>query len=150
MEGIRHKISSILENQLYGVLATSNKNQPYTSLLAFVVSDDIRYIYLATGRDTNKFQNLSKNQKVAFFVDTRNNNKYDISNANTLTAIAQAESINEELISNIEKTYIERHPDLASFIKSKNVELIQLKIISYTLIEKFQSAITLKMYDDFQ
>lgn len=142
---IQREIKHILQSQLYGVLATSYDNQPYTSLLAFVASHDINTIYVATGRSTHKFQNVDKNEKVAFFIDTRSNNNFDVGTAYALTVFGRAKAANRNEITQIEKLYLRRHPQLDSFIHSRNVEFLQIKISSFSFVERFQNVYLLEM-----
>lgn len=138
-EKIQRQIKHILQSQLYGVLATSYDNQPYMSLLAFVASNDIKSIYVATVRSTHKFQNVNKNEKIAFFIDTRENNNFDVSSAYALTVFGKAKAIDKNEIKHIKQLYLSKHPQLYSFIHSQNVEFLQLKISSFSFVERFQN-----------
>ncbi len=142
---IKKQIKKILRSQLYGVLATSYDNQPYTSLLAFVASHDIKTIYVATGRNTHKFQNVHKNEKVAFFIDTRSNDNFDVGTAYALTVFGRAKATHKNESTQIKKLYLQRHPQLESFIQSKNVEFLQIKISSFSFVERFQNVYLLEM-----
>lgn len=144
-DNIQKQIKRILQSQLYGILATSYKNQPYISLLAFIASKDMKSIYVATGRNTHKFQNVNENDKVAFFIDTRENNNLDVSSAYALTVFGTAKEINKKKNTQIKKLYISRHPQLDSFIHSQNVEFLQIKISSFSLVERFQNVYLLEM-----
>lgn len=144
-DNIQKQIKRILQSQLYGILATSYKNQPYMSLLAFIASKDMKSIYVATGRNTHKFQNVNENDKVAFFIDTRENNNLDVSSAYALTVFGTAKEINKKKNTQIKKLYISRHPQLDSFIHSQNVEFLQIKISSFSLVERFQNVYLLEM-----
>jgi nitroimidazol reductase NimA-like FMN-containing flavoprotein (pyridoxamine 5'-phosphate oxidase superfamily) len=145
---IKQKIKHILKSQLYGVLATSYKNQPYTSLLAFVASEDITSIYVATGKSTHKYKNVNENEKVAFFIDTRANNNFDVNTAYTLTVFAKAKERNRNEIPHIKKLYLSKHPHLNSFIHSKNVEFVQFKVSKFSFVERFQNVYLLEMDND--
>jgi nitroimidazol reductase NimA-like FMN-containing flavoprotein (pyridoxamine 5'-phosphate oxidase superfamily) len=145
---IRKYVENILKTQLYGVLATSYNGQPYTSLLAFASSEDLRNIYAATGKTSYKFQNLSNNQKVAFFIDTRSNNNFDTSNAFALTAIGEAIPVTKDKVAEIEDFYLERHPHLNSFVRSENVQFVQIKVSMFSLVERFQNVFLLEMDDE--
>ncbi len=48
-------IKDTLDSQLLGVLATQEGDRPYLSLLAFAYSDDLRFLFFATLRNTRKF-----------------------------------------------------------------------------------------------
>ena len=144
-DNIQRQIKHVLQSQLYGVLATSYDNQPYMSLLAFVASNDIKSIYVATGRSTHKFQNVNKNEKIAFFIDTRENNNFDVRSAYALTVFGKAKAIDKNEIKHIKQLYLSKHPQLDSFIHSQNVEFLRLKISLFSFVERFQNVYILKM-----
>ena len=141
---IQQKIKKILQSQLYGVLATSYKFQPFTSLLAFVASEDLDYLYVATGKTSHKFQNIIENEKVAFFIDTRSNDNFDVNTAYALTIFGKVKVIDKNNITKIIKSYLLRHPQLDSFIHSKNVVFLQLAISSFSFVEHFQKVYLLE------
>ena len=144
-EEIKSEIKSILNNQLYGILATSYNHQPYTNLIAFIASEDTKNIFLATGKETQKYYNLNKNKNVAFFIDTRSNDQIDIINANTLTAMGQAKQIKTKQINDIKKKYLSKHPLLKEFINSKNVEIFGMTVYTYIYVKSFQQVFKLKL-----
>lgn len=142
---ILRKIKKILKLQLYGILATSYNNQPYTSLLAFAASEDMKNIYMATSKTTHKFQYVKENEKTAFFIDTRENDNFDVNKAYALTAIGKATPINKKDSPEIEKLYLSRHPQLETFIHLPNVQFLQMKISSFSFVQRFQNVFLLDM-----
>ncbi|MBF0327536.1 MAG: pyridoxamine 5'-phosphate oxidase family protein [Nitrospirae bacterium] len=57
--------------QLHAVLATVSGNEPYTSLVAYAVTPDMKGLVFATPSATRKFRNLMKNTKVSLLIDSR-------------------------------------------------------------------------------
>jgi heme iron utilization protein len=147
-DNIQQQIKRMLQSQLYGILATSYKNQPYMSLLAFIASKDMKSIYVATGKSTYKFQNVNENDKVAFFIDTRSNDNLDVSSAYALTVFGKAKVIETKQNKQIKKLYLSRHPQLDSFIHSQNVEFLQIKISSFSFVERFQNVYLLEINNE--
>ena len=45
LENAKFEIKELLESQPLGVLATQNRGQPYTSIVAFSSSDDLRSLF---------------------------------------------------------------------------------------------------------
>jgi len=142
---IKQKIQHVFDNQLYGVLATSDDNQPYTSLLAFANTADLKYIFLAMGSSSYKFQNLTKNQKIAFFIDNRSNDNFDTSDAYAITAFGTASPIQNKERKDVEKIYLTRHPQLQQFIQSENNRLIKITVDSYSFVERFEDVFVVEM-----
>ena len=56
---IRQEITTLCSAQKLAVLCTQRDNQPYASLVAFVISNDLKYLYLITPKTTRKFTNLA-------------------------------------------------------------------------------------------
>lgn len=78
---LRARIDDLFNAQLQGVLATQQHAQPYTSLMAFAHTPDLRYLTFATYRDTQKHANLLLNSAVSFLVDDRSNDSADYQRA---------------------------------------------------------------------
>ena len=84
-------LQDLLAAQKYAVLATESGGQPYTSLMAFSVSEDLRDLILLTERATHKYANLMANRRVAVFIDNRENVGADTLEAVAITALGEAE-----------------------------------------------------------
>lgn len=86
-EHLDQEIRELLESQKLAVLATHGQGQPYTSLVAFASSTDLREIYFATSRSTRKYDNVTANPKVSLLVDNRSNDVSDFHLAMAATAL---------------------------------------------------------------
>ncbi len=65
-EEVKKRALNFLKSNHVGVIATSNLNsEPSASIVYFVVKDDFT-IYFGTSHNTNKFKNITLNNKVAF------------------------------------------------------------------------------------
>jgi len=58
------QMRELCASQHLAVLATEDCGHPYTSLVAFAVTDDLRRFFFATNRDTRKFANMQSNRHV--------------------------------------------------------------------------------------
>ncbi|MCK7582467.1 MAG: pyridoxamine 5'-phosphate oxidase family protein [Chromatiales bacterium] len=85
-EQLRHTIQTLLDSQIQAVLATQHQRQPYTSLMAFAVTPDLRQIVFATYRATQKYANLLANPRASLLIDNRCNNATDYRNAVAISA----------------------------------------------------------------
>ena len=70
---LKHSIQEILNNQYLSVLATNTGNSPYTSLVGFMASQDLKEIYFATFINTRKYHNITKHSQVSLLIDSRTN-----------------------------------------------------------------------------
>ena len=62
------KVWEFLENNHLAVLATvSEENTPQASLVYYVTEEDF-HLYIVTAKDSRKFKNISKNNKVSLVI----------------------------------------------------------------------------------
>lgn len=132
------KIRNLFKSQMFGVIATDMQGIPYTSLVAYCSTDDLKYLIFATSKKTRKFQNLMNNSNISILIDNRENNPSDFSKAITVTALGNAEEIqkNED---NFKNLFIKKHPDLTDFINSSDCTLFRIKVDKYQFVSNFQS-----------
>ena len=135
---LKESISAIFDHQKLAALATNMKNVPYTSLVAFVASIDLKEIFFATLKGTTKFQNLINNPNVSILVDSRKNKPSDFQDAVAISAEGIAEVIKNDKQKYI-ALYLEKHPSLSEFIALPNCEIIRVKITKYQYISRFQN-----------
>jgi len=135
-EKIKEKIDNLLENQRFAVIATQDKNSPYTNLVTFLASNDYKKIFFPTNKNTKKFENISSNSKISVLIDNRGNKAEDIKNAMALTAVGITTEIKD---GNIIKSFIKKHPYLLDFINSKDCVMMEIDIERYVLVDNFQN-----------
>lgn len=102
------------DTQRYAVLATGDRGQPYTSLMALAATGDLMRIILLTERDTKKHANLESNNRVAILIDNRENSGADTKDAVAVTAIGEAEEIAAKSVANLLELHLARHTYLES------------------------------------
>ena len=131
-------IHKVLTKQYFAVLATEKDQKPYTNLVAFVLIDNLENIIFATNRNTQKYSNISANPNVALLFDSRTNRSSDLSNAIAISAIGLATETSEQEKLTLLPYLIKKHPNLNTFIKSKETAIIKVGINEYT-IARFKS-----------
>jgi nitroimidazol reductase NimA-like FMN-containing flavoprotein (pyridoxamine 5'-phosphate oxidase superfamily) len=137
-EADQTRLRSLLETQKYAVLATNNNGQPYTSLMAFSITDDLRAFILMTERGRQKYENLMSNPRAAIMIDNRENLSNDLDATIAVTALGEAEEISTEGRDAARAFCLKRHPALQSFAESPNCAFIRIKVTSYVLVRQFQ------------
>lgn len=135
---IRKVIRQLCETQRYAVLATSDVRQPYTSLMAFAVTSDLRRLILLTERNTQKHANLQSNKSVAVLIDNRENSGTDAKDAIAVTAIGEAEIAEADSSASLLGLYLARHPYLREFAKSPTCAMVSVNVSSYLVVRQFQ------------
>ncbi len=138
----KEKIKDLLKNQRFAVIATEEKNVPYTNLVAFFAKDDLKKIYFPTSKKTRKYSNLNENSMISLLVDNRGNTPQDIKKAKVVTATGKANEIYDK---KIVKDFLKKHPYLKSFVLSKDTVMIEILIENYTLVDSFQNVNVLSL-----
>jgi len=142
--GILSSIQSLLRSQTLAVLATDRKGHPYSSLVAFVASEDLSSIYFATSRTTRKFENLLLNQQVSLLVDSRSNHTSDFREAEAVTILGEAREVQETEKAACETLYLTRHPQLEAFVRAPTSALVRVHVSTYYHVTRFQNVRTFR------
>jgi len=142
---IRIALENLFKSQNLAVLATHNHGQPYTSLVAFSGSEDLKSLYFVTGQATRKYANLMGDPRAAMMIDNRANAPADIADAVASTATGSVDIVAEnERIERL-SIYLQKHPHLVEFAKSPSTRLIRLNVFCYYVVNRFQNVMELHM-----
>ncbi len=146
-DNISEEINQILRSRLTAVLATQGKEGPWTTLVSFSASEDMKTLWFATSRVTRKFANLNWNSNVSMLMDTRTNSVSDLYSASALTAIGHARELNDTERENALALMKEQHGYLSTFLSSPTVAIIQVNIRKYILVTSFQNVREVTVHD---
>jgi nitroimidazol reductase NimA-like FMN-containing flavoprotein (pyridoxamine 5'-phosphate oxidase superfamily) len=136
---VKKHLKELFTSQQLAVLATQNEEQPYTSLVAFASSEDLKQLFFATTRATRKFANLSANSRVSMLVDNRSNKTSDFRKAMAVGALGTAEEIDDYEEDKILEIYLAKHPHLKEFVRSPSCALLRIRVERYYLVSRFQN-----------
>ena len=131
-------IRELLESQRLAVLSTQDHLQPYSNLVAFAATPDLKYLLFATTRATRKYANLLANSRVSILIDSRTNQTADFAEAAAVTALGRASEVQGEERNQLLKIYLNRHPYLEGFVSSPNCALFAVKVERYIMVTRFQ------------
>jgi hypothetical protein len=133
---VREVLTAELRAQNYCVLATADEHgQPYTSLMAFDVTSDLKHLVLLTNRATTKFSNLMCNRRVSVLIDNRENMGTDVEKAVAITAIGDAdEAVAADECDALRAAYIARHPYMRKFATSPECAIMRVTIRLYKVV----------------
>lgn len=132
------RVRDLLCSQSLGVLGTRHEDAPHQSLVAFVASDDLREIYIASPASTRKAEGMRADPRVALLVDNRNNHRSDFETASALTVKGVAEALSAEEALAVAPRYLQRHPSLKDFVASPSCLFFRIRIHRYSLVSSFQ------------
>ena len=145
-DDIRRHITELCSSQKLAVLCTQRESQPYASLVAFVTSEDLRYLYFITPKTTRKFTNLEANPQVSVLVNSSQNQDADFHRAMAVTIIGNAMEVFGRKREAPIKRYLEMHPYLEDFVQSPTCALVQVKVKSFFLVKNFQNVMELHIH----
>ena len=140
---LKRVVKNLFESQRLGVLATYGEGQPYSSLVAFAATNDLKYLVFATTRATRKYANLSAESRVAMLVDNRSNQDSDFHSAVAVTALGNAEEVKESERDRFLRLYIAKHPYLEEFVNSPTCALLKVSVQKYYMARRFQNVVEL-------
>lgn len=136
-------LRALLRTQLVAVLGTHNEGQPYTTLVGFAASRDLKSLFFATPRTTRKFANMERDNRVSMTLDNRNHAEADFYEAVGVTACGHAEEIEKAPEASGMKRFLEKHPHLRGFVLSPNCALMRIRVHKYVVVRRFQEVIEL-------
>jgi heme iron utilization protein len=125
-------IREILNTQYFAVLSSDENGQPYSNLVAFAVTEDLKSLIFVTGRNTLKYRNIIKNRRVSLLIDSRTNNPVDIEKATAITVIGDAHEETESE-RGFQSLYTYKHPHLSLFISKPDSALIVVTVAVFII-----------------
>ena len=141
-------IKFLLFQQKTGVLATIDNDKPYTSVVGFAATPDIKELYFGTPEATLKYQNILENPNVAMLIDNRQNLGSDFSNAAALTVMGKVKKSDAEEIVKGRNLLVKRHPELKTFLNSPTCRIVKIEVSKHSLVIRFQEVSELEITAD--
>ena len=125
-------INKIVNTQYFAVLNSVGKGQPYSNLVSFAITDDLKSLVFITDRNTRKYRNIKGNNHLSLLIDNRTNQPSDITRAIAITVIGTAR---EEVTSrdSYQVIFLARHPHLKQFVDNPNTALILVTVSEYII-----------------
>ena len=125
-------INKIVNTQYFAVLNSVGEGQPYSNLVSFAITDDLKSLVFITDRNTRKYRNIKGNNHLSLLVDNRTNQPSDITQAIAITVIGTAR---EEVTSRdrYQVIFLARHPQLKQFVDNPNSALILVTVSEYII-----------------
>lgn len=128
----RHEelLREVVSTQYFAVLNTIDHGLPYSNLVSFAATDDLRSLVFVTGRNTRKYRNVQDNHNISLLIDNRTNKPSDTSQAVAIAAIgiAREEIDNRSLLRDI---FLARHPQLRHFVEAPDNAIMLVTIGKY-------------------
>lgn len=141
------RVRQLLDQQFQGVLATQQDHAPYTSLMAFAATADLRGLLIATLRQSQKHHNLCRNTEVSFLIDNRTNAPEDYQHAVAISANGSVRALTPEQLPQARNQFLARHPSLRGFLDLPDCVLLCIDVRQYQVVSQFQAVAILRMSD---
>ena len=136
---LAEKIAQLVQDQPYAILCTQAGGQPYGSLVAFAVTEDLSSAVFATPVSTRKYRLLCECDHVALVIDSRFRSSADMMNIEAVTATGRATEVpagsEHDRWSGL---LIRRHRQLEDFVKSPTTAVFRVEILRYFHVSRFQ------------
>jgi nitroimidazol reductase NimA-like FMN-containing flavoprotein (pyridoxamine 5'-phosphate oxidase superfamily) len=136
-------LRQLLESQLLGVLGTQHDGEPYTSLVGFVATSDLKSLLFTTGRSTRKLANLTGDARASMLIDNRANRPADFTDASAVTAVGVVQEVGRDERAEFERLYLAKHPQLEEFVRSPSCVPLRLRVSVFMVVTQFQHVIEL-------
>ena len=138
---VKKRIDKVLKSQSIAVLGSSKDNEPYSSLVGFVVTDDLRELIFATMRQRLKYRNIEANPRVTFMIDDRNEQDNDFNETTSVTIVGSAEDVKGGVREEYASLLVERIPILTDFVSSPDCAVIRVTIDKIYVVSDFESVV---------
>ena len=136
---ILSEIKKMCDQQNFAVLATQGDGQPYTSLISFSITNDLKKIYFSTPSQTRKFSLLEKNNQVSLLIDNRSDLPDGLNQISGLTITGTARIVAEDFEKKEASFHLlEKHPYLKKFISSETTKIIEITAEHFYYVRRFQ------------
>ena len=127
------------KTERHAVLATAFRGKPYTSIVAFALTKDMKGALFATPKDTRKYRNLIKNSHVAILIDNRKNRVRDYMGAESVTILGTAKAVRRgKRWHELFRIIVRKHPALREFVKAPSTALILIEAKRCVHVSQFQ------------
>ena len=138
-------LQTLLLQQSLAVLATQGEQHPYTSLVAFAATDDLRHLLFVTSRTTTKYQNLLRKHDIALLIDDRTTSNQDFKAGIALTVLGQALELTATQHAAHLPTFLKKHPSLEAFTRTPSTALFTVEVQRYLLVTQFQQVVEINI-----
>jgi nitroimidazol reductase NimA-like FMN-containing flavoprotein (pyridoxamine 5'-phosphate oxidase superfamily) len=127
----------LLGMQRLAVLATQQEAQPFTHLIAFAVTEDLKQILFTTTRDTAKYADIIRRPGVSLLIDNGSRDSSDFSRAAAVTVLGQARELMGAEKDGGLPVFLSRQPALRPFALQQGTALIGVTVEKYILVRHF-------------
>ena len=135
-------ILRLVEDQPFCVLATQGESQPYTSLIAYAHTPDLKHLFFTTSVATRKYRLLSECNRAALLIDNRCRHPDGFMEVEALTVTGKAIQLQRsEEFNRAAERLSDRHPYIKPFIYADTTALFRFDVIRCLHVTRFQEVV---------
>ncbi len=143
IESILEQIKELFKTQRFAVVATSNNGHPYTNIVSFLFSEDLKSILFITNRNTRKYKNITSEPRTSVLVDNRKNSPRDLTDAYSVTILGKSKEVQLDKEAKL-KRFLEAHPYMLNFTKNPDCALIEIVAERFLFVRNFQDVVEIE------
>jgi len=137
---VAKKLQAMDAKEPFAVLATSDNGRPYTSLISFAITPDLKKVIFATPKNTRKYKNLVNTGDVAILVDNRTKKIKGLTETQAVTILGKAAPLKRgRAWLEYAGIFLKKHPELEEFINASTTALVVIDIMSCIHVGNFQT-----------
>lgn len=134
----------MLSFQKIAVLGTSKNGEPYSCLIAFAITDDLKEMVFATMRQRLKYANIMANPRVTLIIDNRDVKASDFNDTTSITMVGTAWDVKGDGRTQYASLLLKRHPTLNALVNSPNCAIVRVEIDKIYIVSEFESVVKLR------
>lgn len=136
-------LKDILKDQYLGVLATERNGRPYTNLIAFASTEDLKKILFVTPRFTRKYSNIQTSHYASIMMDNRSNTVLDFKRATVVNAMGMVKEVDKTTF--YSDLYLSKQPHLKDFLQAPTSALMMVEVDKYIIATSFQNVVEMEI-----
>jgi nitroimidazol reductase NimA-like FMN-containing flavoprotein (pyridoxamine 5'-phosphate oxidase superfamily) len=141
---VKKRIDKVLDSQSIAVLGTSRDDEPYSCLVGYAMTTDLKEIVFATMRQRLKYENMKANPRVTFMIDDRHEQSNDFNDTTSITIVGSADDVGEPERAQYQKLLLDRHPALTEFVNSPDCAVMRVKVDKIYVVSEFESVVKVR------
>ena len=135
------RIGKLLAGQNLGVLGTSNKGHPYTSLVVFAELPSLSHIVFFTRRDRVKYRNLKNDSRISLYIDSREKSQRDPAAIEGVSITGVAWEIKkDDEFAELRELYRKKNPHMDHFSRDPDSAMFRINIETIKYVVNFDEA----------
>lgn len=136
---LRERLMELFSSQIVSVLGTSASDNPYSCLVGFEFTPNLREVVFATMRNRLKYRQISTNPRVSLMIDNRKNTPSDFDTTTSVTLIGDAVETESPEREKLAEMLVKKNPFLSDFVKSPECAVVRIGIERMYIVDNFES-----------